>query len=32
MYDFEDMTYYFCSELCRDRFIKEPEKYAKKKE
>ena len=19
MYDFEDMRYYFCSELCRDR-------------
>jgi YHS domain-containing protein len=31
MYDFEDMRYYFCSELCRDRFIKEPHKYAKKK-
>ncbi|MEJ2069323.1 MAG: YHS domain-containing protein [Syntrophobacterales bacterium] len=30
MYDFEDVTYYFCSELCRDEFIKQPEKFAKK--
>jgi YHS domain-containing protein len=29
-YDFEDETYYFCSELCKDRFAKEPHKYAKK--
>ena len=29
-YDFEDVTYYFCSELCKDRFAKEPKKYAKK--
>jgi P-type Cu+ transporter len=28
-YDFEDETYYFCSELCKDRFVKEPKKYAK---
>jgi YHS domain-containing protein len=27
-YDFEDVTYYFCSELCKDRFAKEPKKYA----
>ena len=29
-YDFEDETYYFCSELCKDHFAKEPKKYAKK--
>jgi YHS domain-containing protein len=29
-YDFEDVTYYFCSELCKDHFAKEPKKYAKK--
>jgi YHS domain-containing protein len=29
-YDFEDETYYFCSELCKDHFVKEPKKYAKK--
>ncbi len=29
-YDFEEETYYFCSELCKDRFAKEPKKYAKK--
>ena len=23
-YDFEDETYYFCSELCKDHFAKEP--------
>jgi YHS domain-containing protein len=31
MYDFEDVTYYFCSELCRDEFIREPKKFAPKK-
>jgi YHS domain-containing protein len=29
-YDFEDVTYYFCSELCKDHFVKEPRKYARK--
>ena len=29
-YDFEDVTYYFCSELCKDHFVKEPKRYAKK--
>jgi YHS domain-containing protein len=29
-YDFEDEVYYFCSELCKDRFAKEPKKFAKK--
>jgi Cu+-exporting ATPase len=29
-YEFEDETYYFCSEMCKDRFAKEPHKYAKK--
>ncbi len=30
MYDFEDVTYHFCSELCRDEFIQQPEKFHKK--
>jgi YHS domain-containing protein len=30
MYDFEDVTYYFCSELCKEEFAKQPEKFAKK--
>ena len=29
-YDFEDVTYYFCSELCKEHFVKEPKKYVKK--
>ncbi len=29
-YDFEEETYYFCSELCKDKFKAEPKKYAKK--
>ncbi len=28
-YDFEDEVYYFCSELCRDKFAAEPQKYVK---
>ena len=32
MYDFEDVTYYFCSELCKNEFARQPEKFAKKKE
>ena len=31
MYDFEDVTYHFCSELCRDEFVREPKKFAPKK-
>ena len=31
MYDFEDVTYYFCSELCKGKFVQQPDKYAKKK-
>lgn len=30
MYDFEDVTYYFCSELCKEEFARQPGKYAKK--
>ncbi|MEW6388366.1 MAG: YHS domain-containing protein [Thermodesulfobacteriota bacterium] len=30
MYDFEDVTYYFCSELCKDKFAAQPQKYTKK--
>jgi YHS domain-containing protein len=29
-YDFEDEVYYFCSELCKDKFEAEPKKYVKK--
>jgi P-type Cu+ transporter len=29
-YEFEDEVYYFCSELCRDKFQAEPKKFAKK--
>lgn len=29
-YDFEDEVYYFCSELCKEQFAKEPKKYVKK--
>jgi Cu+-exporting ATPase len=29
-YEFEDETYYFCSEMCKERFAKEPHKYVKK--
>lgn len=29
-YEFEDETYWFCSELCRDRFVAQPRKYARK--
>ncbi|HEX9884587.1 MAG TPA: YHS domain-containing protein [Desulfobaccales bacterium] len=29
-YDFEEQVYYFCSELCRDQFAAEPQKYLKK--
>ncbi|OGR09602.1 MAG: hypothetical protein A3K23_01115 [Desulfobacca sp. RBG_16_58_9] len=29
-YDFEEEVYYFCSELCRDQFAAEPQKYLKK--
>ncbi len=28
-YDFEDETYWFCSELCREEFTQNPEKYLK---
>jgi Cu+-exporting ATPase len=30
MYDFEDEVYYFCSELCKEKFAAEPKKYANK--
>ena len=30
MYDFEDEVYYFCSEMCKEKFAAEPQKYAKK--
>jgi YHS domain-containing protein len=30
MYDFEDEVYYFCSELCKDKFAAEPKKFVKK--
>ena len=31
MYDFEDVTYHFCSELCREEFVREPKKFAPQK-
>jgi YHS domain-containing protein len=31
MYDFEDVTYYFCSKLCKEEFARQPEKYSQKK-
>ena len=30
MYDFDEVTYYFCSELCKEEFARDPEKFAKK--
>jgi len=30
MCDFEDVTYHFCSELCKEEFARQPEKFAKK--
>ena len=29
---YRDETYYFCAEGCRERFMKEPEKYVTAKE
>ncbi|MFQ6108842.1 MAG: heavy metal-binding domain-containing protein [Candidatus Aminicenantales bacterium] len=31
-YEYEGKTYYFCCEKCKEEFIKNPEKYTKKKE
>jgi Cu+-exporting ATPase len=28
-YDFEEEVYYFCSEMCREKFAQEPETYLK---
>lgn len=30
-YEYEGKTYYFCCEGCREKFLKDPEKYTKKK-
>lgn len=30
-YEYEGKTYYFCCEGCKEKFIKEPEKYIQKK-
>lgn len=32
MYDFEDVTYHFCSEACRQEFAQQPKKFAKKED
>jgi YHS domain-containing protein len=32
MYDFEDVTYYFCSELCKNEFVRQPKNFVKKEE
>jgi Cu+-exporting ATPase len=29
--EYESKNYYFCSDKCRDNFLKDPEKYLKKK-
>lgn len=29
-YEFEDEVYYFCSELCKDKFAAAPHRYVKK--
>ena len=31
-YDFEDETYWFCSEACREEFTAQPQKYRKEPE
>ncbi|MFQ5722801.1 MAG: YHS domain-containing protein, partial [Candidatus Aminicenantales bacterium] len=31
-YQYQGKTYYFCSEKCKTKFMKDPEKYIKKKE
>ncbi len=30
-YEYEGKTYYFCCEGCKEKFLKDPEKYTKKK-
>ncbi len=32
MYDFEDKTYFFCSEACKEEFTRQPEKFAQKEQ
>ena len=31
-YEYEDDTYYFCSERCRNKFVDDPESYVSRKE
>lgn len=31
-YEYEGKTYYFCCESCKEKFMKDPEKYLQKKE
>jgi YHS domain-containing protein len=31
-YEYQGQTYYFCCEGCKEKFIKDPEKYVQKKE
>jgi len=31
-YEYEGKTYYFCCEGCKEKFVKDPEKYLQKKE
>lgn len=31
-YEYKGTTYYFCCEPCKEKFVKEPEKYIQKKE
>lgn len=30
--EYEDDTYYFCSEQCKDRFLADPERYVSRSE
>ncbi|HUU51893.1 MAG TPA: YHS domain-containing protein [Candidatus Heimdallarchaeota archaeon] len=31
-YEYEGMTYYFCCDMCKEKFIKDPEKYTQKRD
>jgi Cu+-exporting ATPase len=31
-YDYEDDTYFFCSETCKNKFVGDPESYVSRKE
>jgi len=31
-YEYEDDTYYFCSQQCKDKFVTDPERYVSRQE